>query len=181
MRRDFQLVCCAFSFCWYHASHPTSRTTEEALECSDPEASPPTSVPAASAGTGEKNQRETKSATTCVLADGPASGARMVGAMDHGSREISERGQSSPYPLFSSACLISLGADRGSCSMAPSDWCSSCLFVSSQAHGSPGSSKLDSRACYAQLPTTGKSRSGLHQDGLPGALALPSATLFLSS
>ena len=65
--------------------------------------------------------------------------------------------------------------------MAPSDWCSSSLFVSSQSHGSPGSSKLDSRACHTQLPTTGNSRSGLHQDGLPVALALPSATLFLSS
>ena len=65
--------------------------------------------------------------------------------------------------------------------MAPSEWCSSSLFVSSQAHGSPGSSKFDSRACHAQLPTTGNSRFGLHQDGLPVALALPSATLFLSS
>jgi len=86
-----------------------------------------------------------------------------------------------PLPLFSSACLISLGADRGSSSMAPSDWDSSSLFVSSQAHGSPGSSKLDSRPCHAQLPTTGNSRSGLHRDRLPAALALPFVTLLLSS
>lgn len=64
--------------------------------------------------------------------------------------------------------------------MAPSEWCSFSLFVSSQAHGSLGSSKFDSQPCHAQLPTTGNSRSGLHQDGLPVALALPSATLLLS-
>ncbi len=64
--------------------------------------------------------------------------------------------------------------------MARADWCSFPFFASSQSHGSPGSSKLGARACHAQLPTTGNSRSGLHQDGLPVALALPSATLFLS-
>src|SRR5258707_9335546 len=83
MRRHWQLVCCAFSFCWYHCSHPSSSTTGEAQEYSDPEASPPTSVPADAAGTGEKNQRGTKSATTHELAGGPASGARVVGALDH--------------------------------------------------------------------------------------------------
>ena len=50
---------------------------------SEPEASPPTSVPADAAGTGEKNQRGTKSATTPVLAGSPSGGARMVGAVDH--------------------------------------------------------------------------------------------------
>jgi hypothetical protein len=103
----------------------------------------------------------------------------MVGAPDHAAARFPSVERRSPYLLFSSACLINLGAERGSSSLAPSDWCSSSLFVSSQAHGSPGSLKLDSRACHAQLPTTGNSRSGLHQDGLPGAVALPSATLFL--
>jgi hypothetical protein len=32
IRRHWQLVCCAFSFCWYHASYTSSRTTEEPLE-----------------------------------------------------------------------------------------------------------------------------------------------------
>ena len=83
MRRHWQLVCCAFSFCWYHTGHRTSRPMEEAPAYSDPEASPPTSVPADAAGTGEKNQRGTQSAITHVLASGPSSGARMVGAVDH--------------------------------------------------------------------------------------------------
>ena len=56
---------------------------EEAQEYSDPEASPPTSVLADGVGTGEKNQRGTKSAIPHVLASGPSSGARMVGAVDH--------------------------------------------------------------------------------------------------
>jgi hypothetical protein len=56
---------------------------EEAQEDSDPEASPPTSVPADAAETGEKKQRGTQSATILVLASGPSSGAKMVGAVDH--------------------------------------------------------------------------------------------------
>src|SRR6266566_3133924 len=37
IRRHWQLVCCAFSFCLYHLSHPTARLTEEAPEPSKPE------------------------------------------------------------------------------------------------------------------------------------------------
>ncbi len=83
IRRHWQLVWCAFSFCWYHASHPSSSTAEEALELSEPEASSHTSIPADAAGTGKKNQRRTRSATTAVLARSTASGTRMAGALDH--------------------------------------------------------------------------------------------------
>jgi hypothetical protein len=41
IRRDFQLVCCAFSFCWYHASHTCSRRAAEVLASSEPEVAPP--------------------------------------------------------------------------------------------------------------------------------------------
>lgn len=54
IRRHWQLVCCAFSFCWYHASHACSSTTQELLSPSEPEDPPPTSVSAASAETGGK-------------------------------------------------------------------------------------------------------------------------------
>jgi DDE superfamily endonuclease len=54
MRRHWQLVCCAFSFCWYHASHLAARTTQAATEPSEPQASSQASVPAPSAGTGKK-------------------------------------------------------------------------------------------------------------------------------
>jgi hypothetical protein len=83
IRRHWQLVCCAFSLCWYHASHPSSRTTEEPLEGSDPEACLPTSGAADGAAPGKKNQRGSRSTTTCVLASSTPSGARMAGALDH--------------------------------------------------------------------------------------------------
>jgi SRSO17 transposase len=83
IRRHWQLVCCAFSFCWYHATHPISKTIEEALERLDPEASLSPNMPAISSGTGKKNQRENTRATTRILASGLASGAGMVGAVDH--------------------------------------------------------------------------------------------------
>jgi hypothetical protein len=54
IRRHWQLVWCAFSFCWYHASHPTALATQEAKAPSEPEAAPHASVPAAAAGTGKK-------------------------------------------------------------------------------------------------------------------------------
>ncbi len=83
MRRHWQLVCCAFSFCWYHASHATASMMQEAKAPSAPAVPPQQSVPAEAAGTGEKNQRGKRDAATAVLAEGAAGGARLVGALDH--------------------------------------------------------------------------------------------------
>jgi SRSO17 transposase len=83
IRRHWQLVCCAFSFCWYHASHPSTGTTQEAKAPSEPEAPLQTSVPADAAATGKKNQRGKRRSATGVLAGGAASRARVVGALDH--------------------------------------------------------------------------------------------------
>jgi SRSO17 transposase len=83
IRRHWQLVCCAFSFCWYHLSHPTASLTEEAREPSKPETPLHTSVPAHAAGTGEKNQWGKRSSTAGVLANGVAGSTQMVGALDH--------------------------------------------------------------------------------------------------
>jgi SRSO17 transposase len=87
IRRHWQLVCCAFSFCWYHVSHPTARPSQAATEPSEPQPSPHppthTSVPAAAAGTGKKNQPGSSSAATGVLAGRAAGGERLVGALDH--------------------------------------------------------------------------------------------------
>jgi hypothetical protein len=83
IRRHWQLVWCAFSFCWYHASHPSASAAEEAREPSEPEAALHNSVPAEAAGTGKKNQRGKRNSTTGVLANGSAFGARMVGTLDH--------------------------------------------------------------------------------------------------
>jgi hypothetical protein len=83
IRRHWQLVWCAFSFCWYHASHPSASATQEAKAPSEPVAPLHLNVPAEAAGTGEKNQRGTRSSATSVLAIGTASGTRMAGTLDH--------------------------------------------------------------------------------------------------
>jgi hypothetical protein len=83
MRRHWQLVCCAFSFCWYHASHLEASTMQEAKAPSEPEVPPQPGVPASSIRTGGKNQRGKGHAATAALAEGAAGGARMVGAVDH--------------------------------------------------------------------------------------------------
>ncbi len=83
IRRHWQLVWCAFSFCWYHASHATTNTTQEAPKRPVPPAPPAPEVPAEKAGMGEKNQRGKRGAATSVLAAGVAGSARVVGALDH--------------------------------------------------------------------------------------------------
>jgi SRSO17 transposase len=96
IRRHWQLVCCAFSFCWYHASHPSSSGTAEVPEVCEPEIPSPTNVPAHAAGTGGKNQRGNKRATTGVLASGPAGGTGMVGALDHAAALVASVVRAAP-------------------------------------------------------------------------------------
>jgi DDE superfamily endonuclease len=83
IRRHWQLVCCAFSFCWYHVSQPSSNTTGAPLNPSEPEVLLTPNVPTEAAGTGEKNQQGKGQATTGVLANGLAGGTRVAGALDH--------------------------------------------------------------------------------------------------
>jgi hypothetical protein len=84
IRRHWQLVCCAFSFCWYHASHPCVSSTADQLPTSaEPDIPPETEVPTERGKTGEKNQRAHKHEAAGVLAKGTTSGPRMAGALDH--------------------------------------------------------------------------------------------------
>jgi SRSO17 transposase len=121
IRRHWQLVCCAFSFCWYHASRPAGSTAEE-LERTEPEILLVTPVPALGVGTGKKNQRGNTSTTTGVLP-----GQSLCEGYEDGwsrgscSGGIGERGQNSPRLLSSTVCLNSLGGDRDSSSTARSD------------------------------------------------------------
>src|SRR5712692_7670394 len=103
IRRHWQLVCCAFSFCWYHTSHPCSSMTAEGVELSEPEVRTHTNVPAPAVGTGEKNQRGNTRATPCVLASGPTSGAGMVGALDHAAALLESMVRAAPT---SSAAML---------------------------------------------------------------------------
>jgi hypothetical protein len=90
IRRHWQLVCCAFSFCWYHASHTSVFSTADQLpKPVEPEIPPETEVPPERGKTGKKNQREHKHEAAGVLANGTASGTRMVGALDHAAARLS--------------------------------------------------------------------------------------------
>lgn len=98
IRRHWQLVCCAFSFCWYHASHNSAQASEEPQEGADLKGSPQTKIPADGAGTGEKNPRGKRSATTDLLADGAAGGSRLVGALDHAQALLARLVSTAPSP-----------------------------------------------------------------------------------
>ena len=65
IRRHWQLVCCAFSFYWYHASSPCFTTTQAAQAPSVPEA-PSQRFLLHAAGTGEKNQRGKRRRPQCL-------------------------------------------------------------------------------------------------------------------
>ena len=79
----WQLVCCAFSFCWSHASHSSAHQAQTALEPSEPSIVSPANVASDEVATGEKNQHGKKSSSTGVLAGGIANGTRMAGTLHH--------------------------------------------------------------------------------------------------
>jgi SRSO17 transposase len=83
LRRHWQLVCCAFSFCWYHASHSAVNKVETALEPSEPSVVSPANVASDEVVTGEKNQHGNRGSSTGVLAGGIASGTCMAGTLHH--------------------------------------------------------------------------------------------------
>ena len=87
MRRHWQLVCCAFSFCWWHESHPATAIAgqpDEDLE----------SQPAAdeAAGRGEN----TRQSSAGVLAGGAARRARVAGAVDHALALLAQLVEAAP-------------------------------------------------------------------------------------
>src|SRR5258708_35593494 len=98
IRRDFQLVCFAFSFCWYHASPPCSSTTEDAREASEPPASHELEAAVDVTTMGEKNQSRNTISSTCVLAGGAAGRAPVVGALDHAAALLASVGRAAPTP-----------------------------------------------------------------------------------
>src|SRR5215203_3325501 len=70
IRRHWQLVCCAFSFCWWAYGHlPASLEEPGQTRNDDPPSEP-----------GRRGEKETQSV---LLARGPESGKGLVGAMDN--------------------------------------------------------------------------------------------------
>jgi SRSO17 transposase len=96
IRRHWQLVCCAFSFCWYHVSPPSSSPPNEPHRRPAPVVLPGSDVPAQAAGTREKNQRRKRQTTAGVLAEGTTSGTRLVRALDHAASLLASVVRSAP-------------------------------------------------------------------------------------
>jgi SRSO17 transposase len=103
IRRHWQLVCCAFSFCWYHDSHSSSNAPNEPQETSEPEVSPQTRVLADAVGTGKKNQRGKQATAPRVLANGTSSGTRMAGTLDHAAALLESVVRAAPTPCSAAA------------------------------------------------------------------------------
>jgi hypothetical protein len=64
IRRHWQLVCCAFSFCWYHASHVAATSVHESEKGTEASVGPVADVSAREAETGGKKQRRTPRGAT---------------------------------------------------------------------------------------------------------------------
>jgi hypothetical protein len=54
--RHWQLVWCAFSFCWYHVSHPSSHPMQEVLEWFEKDSPTDSTGPNEAMGTGENTR-----------------------------------------------------------------------------------------------------------------------------
>ena len=73
IRRHWALVCCAFSFCWHHQSHPLAWGDQPGE----------TESAADEAPDGGKNQDRAGTAAAALLAGGPANSPGVAGALDH--------------------------------------------------------------------------------------------------
>jgi len=103
MRRHWQLVCCAFSFCWYHVSHPLADSTRASLPLPESEARSERDIPPESARMGEKKQRRNQQATSRLLAKSTEDGSRMAGAVDHAAAllaRVVRAAPTRPAPTF---------------------------------------------------------------------------------
>jgi SRSO17 transposase len=96
IRRHWQLVCCAFSFCWWVAGAETTAVQQGEPEQQTVEMD--TVSPAAKpiAGRGENRKAVRADAPAGVMADGIAGGAGMVGAVDPADALVAGVVQSAP-------------------------------------------------------------------------------------
>jgi hypothetical protein len=92
IRRHWALVCCAFSFCWFHQQHAAGVPPDAAQVPLSPTASP---ASVTDAGRGE-NRRQQHRARPPVMASSLASGAGMVGAVDHAMALLASLVSSAP-------------------------------------------------------------------------------------
>jgi hypothetical protein len=132
VRRHWQLVCCAFSFCWYHGSHPSSSTAGELQKSPELGVPPDPDIQAEATGAGEKiSARKGRRPQVSW----PMARRSVRDGWNPGSccSAIGRRGQIGPHLRCSNAYLSSLGMDSNSSSTARTDWCSSPVCVPSQS------------------------------------------------
>jgi len=103
IRRHWQLVCCAFSFCWYHASHWLSSSEPAAHVALGGSVSDHREVPAEVAGTGKKNQPARADETDRVLAGGSARRTGLVRTLDHAAALLEWLVRSTPTSCVASS------------------------------------------------------------------------------
>src|SRR5437588_2789149 len=96
MRRHWQLVCCAFSFCWYHHSHSPIDQIQlpESGWCQT--TSQQEQAPEIFSGGGEKNERLRGRSTPSLLAKSPAKGESLVGTMGHAAALLASLVRTAP-------------------------------------------------------------------------------------
>jgi SRSO17 transposase len=108
MRRHWALVCCAFSFCW-RAATQAGRQEAGCSETASPTASPTAAEPARGENLGRRT-RTPAPPPARELAGGAATGARLVGAVDHAVALLARVVRSAPAP--GSAGVARLGQPR---------------------------------------------------------------------
>ncbi len=94
IRRHWQLVCCAFSFCWYHQTLAPGGTVGATEGAEQPAPSPATEE---EAGRG-KNQALTDVPAAAVVAGGAAPCAGVAGAVDHAVALLARVVERAPAP-----------------------------------------------------------------------------------
>jgi len=103
IRRHWQLVCCAFSFCWYHHSHSLTDQIQlpESSWCQT--ASPQEQAPETISAIGKKNERLRAPAATSLLAPGAARGESLAGTMGHATALLAGLVRTAPSSCASAA------------------------------------------------------------------------------
>ena len=106
IRRHWQLVCCAFSFCWYHSLSPAAALTQARKRLLNRKLPSTTAFLLMQRERGKKISEEHTRATTGVLAGGPAGSARMVGALDHAAALLERLVATAPTSCVASAAPV---------------------------------------------------------------------------
>jgi SRSO17 transposase len=82
IRRHWQLVCCAFSFCWWAAGHEAREAMPHESEQESVNTDAPSPATAPVAGRGENGRAVHAEASAGVMADGATRGARVAGTVE---------------------------------------------------------------------------------------------------